>query len=73
MINSAELLSFRHVKKEVHEKFLELFKDRHSPVLTIYSYEDDLHLSAENDQELLELLVNRGNNPDYNYVINLFQ
>jgi len=49
VINSAESLSFRHIKKEVHKKFLELFKDGHSFASVIYSYEDDLHLSAEND------------------------
>ncbi len=45
----AKSLSFYHTKKEVSEKFLELFKDRHSSVLIIYSYEDNLHLSVKND------------------------
>lgn len=31
VINSAESLSFRHVKDEVRENFIELFKDGHSP------------------------------------------
>lgn len=58
MINSAESLSFQCVKSEVCEKYLELFKNRHSPVTAKYSYEDELHLFAENDQELSELLAN---------------
>ncbi|CAB4431977.1 unnamed protein product, partial [Rhizophagus irregularis] len=73
VINSAESLSFRHVKGEVREKYLELFKDGHSPATAKYSYEDELHLFAENDQELSELLADRGNNPDYGYVVRLFQ
>ena len=57
----------------MREKFLELFNDRHSPASAKYSYEDGLHLSAENDQELVELLADRSNNPDYGYVVRLFQ
>src|SRR5947207_5868141 len=29
--------------------------------------------SAENDQELSELVADRGNNPDYGYIVRLFQ
>jgi hypothetical protein len=57
----------------VREKILELFKDGHSPASAKYSYEDGLHLSAENDQELVELLADRSKNPDYGYVVRLFQ
>ncbi len=57
----------------MHERYLELFKDGHSPTLAMYSYEDELHLSTKNDQELLELLADRGNNPDYGYIFRLFQ
>ncbi len=39
----------------------------------MYSYKDKLHLSVENDQELLKLLADRANNPDYGYVVRLFQ
>jgi len=65
----AESLSFRSVKKETHEKFLELFKDGHSPSSVLYTHEDELYLSAVNEQELL---ADRANNPDYSYVSNLF-
>ena len=41
--------------------------------MALYSYQNDLHLSATNDQELLELLADRASNPDYNYVHKLFQ
>jgi hypothetical protein len=73
IIDSAELLSFRRVKEDVCEKFFELFNDRHSPASAIYSYQNELHLSTTNDQELLELLADRARNPNYNYVHNLFQ
>ncbi|PKB99211.1 hypothetical protein RhiirA5_462455 [Rhizophagus irregularis] len=73
MINSAESLSFRRVNSEVRKNILELFKDGHSPASAKYSYEDGLHLSAENDQELVELLADRSKNPDYGYVVRLFQ
>ncbi len=72
IINSAEALSFQHVKKEVRDKYLELFKDGHSPASALFAYEDKLHLSA-NAQELMELLANRSSNSDYNYVLKLFQ
>ena len=50
----------------MREGFLELFADGHSPVSAKYSYEDELHLSAD----LLELL---GKKPDYGYVFRLFK
>lgn len=73
VINSAESLSFRRVKDEVREKFVELFKDGHSPSSTLFSYEDELYLSATSNQELLEKLSDRANNPDYDTIYHLFQ
>ena len=73
VIDSAESLSFQRVNEDVREKFLKLFSDGHSPALALYSYQDDLHLSATNDQELLELLADRAINPDYHHVYKLFQ
>ncbi|PKY33800.1 hypothetical protein RhiirB3_453013 [Rhizophagus irregularis] len=70
--DSAESLSFRRVKEEVRERFLELFGDGHSPASAIYSYEDSLHTTAESDQELLEMLADRAINPDYGYIVRLF-
>jgi len=72
VVNSAESLSFRNVDRAVCEKYLELFKDGHSPASAMYVYEDELHLSATNDQELLVLLANRAKNPDYDYIAKLF-
>lgn len=72
IINSAEALSFRHVKDEVREKYLELFKDGHSAASALYTYEDELHLNAVDDQNLIELLADRASNPDYDYVAKLF-
>ncbi|CAB5359937.1 unnamed protein product [Rhizophagus irregularis] len=72
VIDSVESLSFQRVKGEVRERFLELFADRHSSALAKYSYKDELHLSAENDQELLEMLADRGKNLDYSYIYRLF-
>ena len=73
VINSAEALSFRRVKKEVREKYLELFKNGHSPASALHAYEDELHLNATNEQELVELLADRSSNPDYDFVLKLFQ
>ena len=72
IINSAEALSFRRVKDEVREKYLELFKDGHSAASALYSYEDELHLSVADDQELIELLADRASNPNYDYVVKHF-
>jgi hypothetical protein len=63
VINSAESLSFRRIKGEIKERFLELFRDGHSLASAIYSYEDELHISAENDQKLLEMLADQAINP----------
>jgi hypothetical protein len=70
---SAESLSFRRVNEEVREKFLELFKDSHSPASAIYTYEDQLYLNTADEQELLVQLADRAINPDYDYVFNQFR
>ncbi|CAG8845781.1 20964_t:CDS:1, partial [Gigaspora margarita] len=57
VINAAESLSFQPIKEEVRNKLLDYFKDGHSLSLALYVLEDDLHLSAEDEQELVELLV----------------
>ncbi|CAG8767457.1 8013_t:CDS:2, partial [Dentiscutata erythropus] len=73
VINAAESLSFRPIKDNVCNKLLELFKDSHSPSSAHYTLEDNLHLSALNDQELVELLADRTNNPDYALIYYIFQ
>ena len=65
-------MSFRQVKDEVREEFLNLFKDEHFPSLTLYAYEDQLHINTVDEQALLEVLADRASNPDYDYVYNLF-
>ncbi|RGB31967.1 hypothetical protein C1646_763435 [Rhizophagus diaphanus] len=72
IVNSAESLSFRRVNGEIREKFLELFKDGHSPASAMYDYEDALYLSATDEQELLVLLADQMTNPDYDYIAKLF-
>ena len=52
---------------------MELFKDGHSPSSAMHVYEDELHLSTTDDQELLKLLADRAKNPDYDYIAKLFQ
>ena len=73
VINSAESLSFRRVKEEVHDKYLKLFKDGHTPASALHTYEDELYLQAANEYKLLELLADRTENPDYGYIVNLFR
>src|SRR6266540_4133642 len=73
IVNSVESLSFRHIKEEVREKILELFKDGHLPTSALYAYENELHLSITNKQELLEILADRTSNPNYHFVVKLFQ
>ncbi|CAB4439855.1 unnamed protein product [Rhizophagus irregularis] len=57
VINCAEVLSFRRVKEEVREELLNYFKDGHSPSSALYAYQDELHLKATDEQELIELLA----------------
>src|SRR4051794_33306543 len=73
VVSSAESLSFQRVDGAICEKYLELFKDEHSPSSAMHIYENELHLSTTDDQELLELLANRARNPDYDYIAKLFQ
>lgn len=72
IINSAESLSFRRVQDDVREEFINLFKDGYSPSSALHTYKDKLHLSASNEQELLEILADRVINPGYDYVAKLF-
>ncbi|CAB4433428.1 unnamed protein product [Rhizophagus irregularis] len=65
VINCAEALSFQCVKEEVREELLNYFKDGHSPSSALYAYQDELHLKATDEQELIELLADRSVNPDY--------
>ena len=46
VINSAESLSFHCVKDKVRERFIELFKDSHSPSSALFVYENELYLNA---------------------------
>ncbi|CAB5353783.1 unnamed protein product [Rhizophagus irregularis] len=73
VINSAEALSFRRVEEEVHQEFINLFRDGHSPSSALYAHEDSLHLNASDEQELMEILADRAKNPDYDYVAKIFQ
>lgn len=58
---SAESLSFRPVSKITQVKYIELFKNDHSPAAAIY--EDSLHLATANEKELITLLADRATNP----------
>lgn len=73
VIHSAESLSFRRVKDDVCNKYLELFANGHSPATALRTYEDSLYLQADNEEELTKLLANRGQNPDYGYILHLFE
>lgn len=50
VINSAKALSFRHVKNEVRDKYIELFENGHSPASALYTYENSLQLLSNNEQ-----------------------
>ncbi|CAG8854818.1 34074_t:CDS:1, partial [Gigaspora margarita] len=58
---------------EVRNKYIELFTDGHSLATALYAYEDNLYLCANHDQELMQLLADCAQNPDYGYVLNLFK
>ncbi|CAG8747131.1 8318_t:CDS:2, partial [Funneliformis caledonium] len=61
------------VNIKVREELLNLFKDGHSPTSALYVYQDELHLRANDEQELIELFADRSINPDYDYTAKLFQ
>ncbi|CAG8811782.1 22394_t:CDS:2, partial [Dentiscutata erythropus] len=73
IVYSAESLSFRRVRENVRNNYLELFANEYSPATAWHTYEDMIYLGASNDQELVQLLADRAQNPDYGYVLNLFQ
>jgi hypothetical protein len=54
---SAESLSFRSVSKNTRDKYVELFKNGHSPATAVYTYQDTLHLAADSEKELVTLLA----------------
>src|SRR5690349_20873543 len=61
------------VSKITQDKYVELFKNGHSPATALYTYEDTLHLAAADEKELITLLTDRATSPDYNFVYNLFK
>ena len=73
IINSAESLGFRHVHEETRQKYMQIFRDGHSPASALYTYEDELHILTLSDEELVEILADRAMNPGYDYVANLFK
>ena len=50
-----------------------MFHDGHSPTTALYTYEDNLHISALSDEKLVETLADRAINPGYTYVAHLFK
>ncbi|CAG8501151.1 4015_t:CDS:2, partial [Scutellospora calospora] len=50
--NSAALFSFHLVSKETQEQYIDLFSIGHTAASARYVYEDKLHLSASDDNEL---------------------
>ncbi len=49
-----------------------MFYDGHSPASALYTHGDELHLSASSSEKLIEILADHSVNPDYTYVIYLF-
>ncbi|CAG8818474.1 25026_t:CDS:2, partial [Gigaspora margarita] len=58
---------------EVRKKYLELFTNGHLLAIALHTYEDSIYICASNNQELVQLLANCAQNPDYSYVLNLFK
>ncbi|CAG8837753.1 8460_t:CDS:2, partial [Gigaspora margarita] len=58
---------------KVRKKYLELFTNGHSLATALYTYKDSIYIRVSNDQELVQLLANSAQNPDYGYVLNLFK
>ncbi len=52
---------------------MQMFHDGHSPTTALYTYENELHISALSDEELVEILADHAVNPGYTYVKNLFK
>ncbi|CAG8853309.1 318_t:CDS:2, partial [Gigaspora margarita] len=61
IVHSAKALSFRHVKDEVRNTYIELFKNGHSLATARFEYEDSLHLHTSDDQELMQWLADQKN------------
>ena len=52
---------------------MQMFHDGHSPTTALYIYENELHISALSDEELVEILADHAVNLGYTYVKNLFK
>ncbi|CAB5394533.1 unnamed protein product [Rhizophagus irregularis] len=77
----AKKIVFKEKRHCIHSKTVKTNQDSrtskqentlHTPT-AIYTYEDNLHLAAANEKELITLLADRATNPDYNFVYNLFK
>ncbi|RIB21214.1 hypothetical protein C2G38_2177236 [Gigaspora rosea] len=73
IVNSAELLSFRCVNEKIRDKFIQMFCNGHSSASALYNHEDELHVSASSNENLIETLADRAVNPDYTYVLHLYE
>ncbi|CAG8589637.1 20394_t:CDS:2 [Dentiscutata erythropus] len=71
VVHSAESLSFRRIKDDIRNQYLELFVNSHLPATALQTFEDNLYLRADND--LVQLLADCAQNPDYEYVLHLFK
>ena len=49
IINFAKALSFRHIKEEICEELVNLFKDEYLSSSILYVYENILYLSITNE------------------------
>ncbi|CAG8778889.1 2879_t:CDS:2, partial [Dentiscutata erythropus] len=65
----ASSLSFWPVDIKVREKFINLFRDRHSSASALHVFEDDLYLNTINEQELLKIFADRAYNPDNEFLV----
>ncbi|CAG8469385.1 16757_t:CDS:2 [Gigaspora margarita] len=73
IVNCTESLSFRRVHEEIRNKFIQMFHDSYSPASALYTYQDELHLSALSNKNLVETFAGCAINPDYTYVVHLFE
>lgn len=70
--NSAASLSFRPVSEETQKQYINLFNMGHSAATARHIFEDQLHLSTSDDDELVQLLADRAKNPDQGFIKHLY-
>ncbi|CAG8736886.1 32299_t:CDS:2 [Gigaspora margarita] len=66
-------LNFWRIKNKICNTYLELYSHRHSLATALCAYKYSLYLQANSKKKLIQLLADCRQNPNYEYILHLFE